>query len=104
MHFLRAGIINLVLNKICETMNIDKSVVIMENISYILSKWLIKEYRMAEFPWQMTISPTQSDFFYDYIQIITFNILSYSPNLLEDYVNLIPNETISTVIKVFYYF
>lgn len=89
------------MDKICKTMNIDKHVVLMENISYILSKWLIKEYRMAAFPWQMTISSTQSDFFQDYIQIITFNILSYSPNLLDEYVNLMPNETTSTVIKVF---
>lgn len=86
--------------KICQALNIDKGLAVSENLSYILAKWLIKDYPMAKFPWYITTSLTQSDFFYDHIQMLTLNILSNRPNILEQLVSLMPNETMLSVVKV----
>lgn len=81
-------------------MNIDHATIITENIDYLLSKWLINDYKMSKFPWYLTPSPSQSDFFYDYLGPVTIAILRNQPLILGDFVTKIPGESMRSIVEV----
>lgn len=84
----------------CDHLKIDHTTMIKENISHLLAMWLIKDYKMDKFPWYITPCQSQSDFFSDNLETLTICVLRHRSDLLDNFVALIPGETISSMIEV----
>lgn len=84
---------------LCKHLNVDHATIIEESISFLLGKWLIKNYNISKFPWYLTPSLTQSDFFYDYLNVVTVSILRHRPQILVDFVSIMPGETMHSVVE-----
>lgn len=84
---------------LCEHLKVDHSTIIEESIIFLLGKWLIKNYKIGKFPWYLTPCVSQSDFFYDYLGIVTVSILRHRPKILADFVPIMPGETMRSVVE-----
>lgn len=89
-----------VVQMICTQLNVDHATFINENMEYLLSMWLIKNYQLAKFPWFLAPCSTQNDFFNDHIETLTICILRHKSDILKDFVPLITGETMSSIINV----
>lgn len=88
---------------ICKQLDVDHATFINENIEYLLSMWLIKNYQLARFPWFLSPSATQNDFFNDHIETLTICILRHKSEILKDFVPLISGESMTSIIEVIYH-
>lgn len=70
-----------------------------ENISYLVSEWLIRNYKLADFPWYMTTMESLNDFFRANVNAITICILRHRPNGLSDF-STVMGETSEALMKV----
>lgn len=85
---------------ICKQLDVDHATFIQENIEYLLSMWLIKNYQLAKFPWFLAPCTTQNDFFNDHIETLTICILRHKSEILKDFVPLIAGESMASIIDV----
>lgn len=70
-----------------------------ENISYLFSEWLVRNYPMTDFPWYLTTKKSQNDFFRDNVNAMTICILRHQPNALEDFAAVM-DENVEALMKV----
>lgn len=87
---------------ICTQLDVDHTTFINENIEYLLSMWLIKNYQLAKFPWFLAPCCSQNDFFNDHIETLTICILRHKSDILKDFVPLIAGESMASIIDVTY--
>lgn len=73
---------------------------IKENILYLISMWIKCNYTMAIFPWYMSHCDSQNDFFFDYIETITFCIVKCKPEMLDEIIALMPDATNQSLLEV----
>lgn len=70
-----------------------------ENISYLVSEWLIRNYPMVDFPWYLTTKESQNQFLRDNVNTMTICILRHQPNALGDFAAVM-GENIEALMKV----
>lgn len=72
---------------------------INENISYLISEWLVRKYQLLDFPWYLTKKESQIVFFRDNVDVLTICILRHQPSALGDFARVM-DENAETLIKV----
>lgn len=85
---------------ICSQLKVNQTTFINENIDYLLSMWLIKNYQLAKFPWFIAASASLNDFFNDHIETLTISILRHKSEILKDFVLVIAGDSMATIIEV----
>lgn len=76
---------------ICNYLKVQHESLTENIINYLIAMWLKYKYLMKDFPWYITPSETQSDFFLDKVNSITVSILCFQSNTssLDDFVTLL---------------
>lgn len=70
-----------------------------ENISYLVSEWLIRNYKLSDFPWYLTTMESLKDFFRVNVNVITICILRHRPNGLSEFATVM-GESAEALMKV----
>lgn len=84
-HQLNSELIRPIVSALCHHHKMDHDMLVNENISYLISEWLIRNYKLADFPWYLTTNKSQNDFFRVHVSAITICILRHQPNVLGEF-------------------
>lgn len=74
-----------IISALCDYHQMDHDMLVNENISYLVSEWLVRNYSMVDFPWYLTTRESQSDFLRDNVSTMTICILRHQPAALDDF-------------------
>lgn len=81
------------MSALCDHHKMDREMLVNENISYLVSEWLIRNYQLGDFPWYLTKKESQIDFFRDNINVMTICILRHQPSALGDFARIMDENT-----------
>lgn len=88
-----------IISALCDHHKMDHDMLVNENISYLVSEWLIRNYPMVDFPWYLTTKESQNQFLRDNVNTMTICILRHQPNALGDFAAVM-GENIEALMKV----
>lgn len=88
-----------IVSALCDHHKIDQSMLVNENIPYMISEWLKRNYQLADFPWYLTTKESQKEFFRDNLDAMTICIVRHQPSALGDFAKVV-NENVEGLMKV----
>ncbi|KAJ6636448.1 Serine-protein kinase ATM, partial [Pseudolycoriella hygida] len=81
-HQLTSELIRPIVLALCCHHEMGPEMLVNENLSYLVSEWLIRNYQLEDFPWYLTNEKSQNDFFRGNVKDVTICILQHRPNAL----------------------